>query len=317
VFDRRTRAFSGRSEGGKNPTVAQKEKYRQAKDDLSLLAHLLNASELSSFQSVLDNMDEADRVGFDSEWAVEAWKVREELRSDLVPLVEGKSRTTIKRHLEQLVAKVSELGLQPYWSYWPATKIFGGDMPNPAYGKLGVGQGILRLGNDKWIVTMGIDTTESPRKYIYGIIISALQSGTFNYFRQCHWKECGRFYVTPDLRRDKYCTRECGKAYDSANAAQRVRKKRKADKEAAEAKDKQHAARIIERNAVGKFVDFLNKSKKVSAGEQPALLPILKKIGGWSVVNRWQKLNKKLSPEEIWQSLTRIEQKVFEKQAGA
>src|SRR5262245_13547018 len=84
---------------GRNLLMAKKNKQIQAKD-LHRVCELLNAVNLRAFQTSLDNiMDEADKHDFDREWIEEAWKVRDELKQDLEPLVEGKSAARIEQHL--------------------------------------------------------------------------------------------------------------------------------------------------------------------------------------------------------------------------
>ena len=215
--------------------MKDKKKYRDAREDLNLVALLLNADSLPAFQLDLQNLENSEKVGFHKDWAGRAWGLHDELMQDLRPLVEGKKTSEIKRDLDRLVEKINELGIKPYWDTWPATKSLGGEFPsNPAYEKLGVGQRVLKFGKDKWIVTMNINLGDAPRGYFYGAIITAFQSGSFNYFKRCQWKDCRKFFLTPDLKRDTYCTPECGKAYDRADAAKRVKRKRKKDKRTAE-----------------------------------------------------------------------------------
>lgn len=289
-------------------------KNNQRPDELRLLTDLLNSSDLESFHKAVEFSGIREELHLDHVWEREAYDFRDELLTELNPLVEARRRSSAKQYLEQLIEKINDARLRPHWSLWPADKTLGGEVGrNPAYERLGVGQGVLRLGTRKWIVTMDFDFLTSPKKFFYGAIVSALQSGKFNGFKRCQWKECRKFFVTPDLRRDRYCTPECGRAYDRTDAAERVRKKRKNDKRKAEKKQWRREAQVAEGNAVKRFSDFLDLAKKTShSKEQPALARVLKRVGGWPVVSGWLKARGKLSLKEIWQGLKPSERNCFE-----
>jgi len=211
-----------------------KKKKRAAKptdEGLRVLVALLNSNDAPAFQAELDLLMEplgADARGFTAEWIEGAWAVREEVTGDVSPIFDARSKTKIESGLKNIIDKVNNLDFKLSWSLWPPDKNVGEFQPSPAYERLGVDQGVLEIGKNKWIVPMFLGLPDSPKVYFYGSIISALQSGQFGHMGRCQLNECRRFFIAP-RRGYRYCPNNgrCREASDRQDAAERTRKSRK------------------------------------------------------------------------------------------
>jgi len=129
--------------------------------------------------------------------------------------------------LASLINKINGLELVAAWNVWPARqnlyKINQVAVRNPGW-KLGPGQGIIKVGKARLIVSPHFNDGRDPKKYLYGMIISTVQSGAFEYLRRCQWENCRKYFLRKDLRRKAYCSGACAEAYDRSTAAARVKK---------------------------------------------------------------------------------------------
>jgi hypothetical protein len=155
------------------------------------------------------------------------WPMRDEVRRDLSCMTDSPRRGAMEE-LGILVDKINGLGLVPWWNVWPARRnlfvIDGHPVPNPGW-KPGRHRN-LKTGKHKFIVSMWFNDSADPRKFLYGTVIEALQSGILTRIKRCQWEDCGRYFLREDLRRIAYCSERCANAYDRWDAAERVRKSR-------------------------------------------------------------------------------------------
>ncbi|MBI4529604.1 MAG: hypothetical protein HY695_37880 [Deltaproteobacteria bacterium] len=282
---------------------------------MELLVCLLNSDSCLAFQEELDQVMGVEAQRFDSGWLEEAWTVRDELLKDLAALFAPRAK--VDQLLTKLIDKINDVGPKPLWGLWAGENVEVGVFgKNPAY-RIGPDQGVLRIGKEKWIVRMVFDGSVPPKQYLCTVIISALQTGQFNYFKRCQWQECRKFFITSDLKRDAYCGHGCMYAADRKSARERrvwksgQRKRQEEDRKNNEA---EHKAREAERKALEKFSHFLQLAAKHhhTEGELSTLRPILRKVRGWPVVERWLKQAKEKIPlKEIWKELGKEEQGVF------
>jgi len=71
---------------------------------------------------------------------------------------------------------------------------------------LGPTQRILKMGNTKWIIYRRLYDESSLRKWLYGILISVLETGDFGSFRKC--VQCQAFFIANDARKH-FCGNNC------------------------------------------------------------------------------------------------------------
>jgi len=70
----------------------------------------------------------------------------------------------------------------------------------------GPNQRILKVGNIKWIIYRRLYDERSLRKWLYGILISILETGEFGNFRRC--PQCQAFFIANDARK-QFCGDDC------------------------------------------------------------------------------------------------------------
>lgn len=89
--------------------------------------------------------------------------------------------------------------------------------------RLGPNQRILKVGNVKWIIYRRSYDERSLRKWLYGILISILETGEFGNLRRC--PQCRAFFFANDARK-KFCGNNCK---DDFNNKRRQKEGRFAD----------------------------------------------------------------------------------------
>lgn len=211
---------------------------RQLSEGLWSLLSLLNTESESAFRDEMYRQ-EGDLRRFDDKWVQAAWHLRGEIFQDVTPLIEQRRGLRLDAHLKALVEKINGINLKSVLGVWPARPILWTiqskgkviKVGNPAYGKLGPGQRVLKIGKQKWIVSTTFDFFDSPRGYFYGTLAEALKEGQFSRLRRCQWKECRKFFIADDGRRKAYCSTKCAEASDRDDAKYRIKKWRQRHKE--------------------------------------------------------------------------------------
>jgi len=203
---------------------------------LDLLVHFLNFNFSSASKMKLPS-DPAVRLLLDTVYKSnlnrglrDATRIQKQLVGDISPLIareevedrEGYQRE-INRYLETLVDKINRVRLNSDWIVAVGeqemrlvdmernkTVLFGPlRSQNPFLmtpPPLGPRQKILKIGNTKWIIYRRLYDESSLRKWLYGILISVLETGDFGSFRKC--VQCQAFFITNDARK-KYCGNNC------------------------------------------------------------------------------------------------------------
>lgn len=209
-------------------------------EGLWLLLSLLNAESEAAFRDEMyRQMQEGDWRRFDDGWTKAAWHLRGGIFQDVAPLIEQRRGLPLDDHLKALVEKINGTNLKTVLGIWPARSILWTiqskgtviKVDNPAYGKLGPGQGVLKIGKRKWIVSTTFEYFDSPSGYFYGTLAEALKEGQFSRLKRCQWKECRKFFIAHDRRRKAYCSTRCAQASDKDDARYRVKKWRQNHKE--------------------------------------------------------------------------------------
>ena len=214
----------------KTPVQRQPDKTKSLTAGLEVLTALLHAQSKQFFLAKLTN---SDWKLLGTHWMRAAWAARDEILADLEPLLDQINKSKARKALETLIHKVNGIGLKPHWIIWPAVPILTVrskkppivvKIENPAWMRLGPGQGTIEIGGKRYIVLLSIMNWRNAREFLYGVMILAIQSGNLQHLRRCHWKRCNKYFFTADLRRKKYCSADCADASDRADAPERVRK---------------------------------------------------------------------------------------------
>lgn len=106
-------------------------------------------------------------------------------------------------HLQGLTYDINQINWQPMWT-WASID------DNPRFRRLlGPDRRILKIGGKK-IIFYKMYEASSYRRYFYGILMMALESGDFARLRKC--KECQKFFVAEHLN-SKFCQPKCSNSY--------------------------------------------------------------------------------------------------------
>jgi hypothetical protein len=233
--------------------------------------------------------------------------IQQELLTDLLPMVSGDASVhEIDKLLFQLVRKITSMGLRSQWElargdpkflFFPdradsrgierALRGEPGELrENREVSRLGRGQGILRIGDGRWIVKPLRPDNEKFRDSVYSDLISTLVDGTFSRFRRCLRKACSQFYYADD-ERQKYCALDCGKLEHAANRNHRMAKSREAKRE----REKKRALAFKREQQIAAFGDFLKRADSRSPLADISLH--ISRLGkgeplcGWKLVKQW------------------------------
>jgi hypothetical protein len=274
---------------------------------------LLNSNSPSEFQRELNALFPNDYVNawFDAEWISGAWELRNELVGELSLILEARTKEKIECYLKKFIDKANAMEFKVSWDLWPPGKNVGVFQPSPAYAKLGVGQGVLKIGKWNGIVPMLFPQPDSPKEYICLEIILALQSGQFKYLGRCQFDGCRRFFVA-SRKGNRYCPNNgrCRRADDRQKAGERTRKSRSQKAREKVKREKEQQTRERERLALTRFGEFLK------APDQR--VDLIKKLGKGENMRGWKRvgeLKSRISSgtpiEKIWETLHRVEKDLF------
>jgi len=151
------------------------------------------------------------------------WPMRDELRDDLACITDRLAGSKPRERLASLLEKINGLERQPCWNVWPAKEHLFFDnyaVRNPGW-DLGRGRRIIKVGQQRLIVAHGFNDGLDPKRYLYGMVASALEGGKLQHLKRC--QNCRRYFLRENLRRRVYCTDICRKADDAHLAPQRVK----------------------------------------------------------------------------------------------
>lgn len=164
-------------------------------------------------------------------------RVREEITQDVrsvLTVLEDPSGST--RALVKLIDKINTLGLQGTWTAFQSVPIRVGDDE-----VIPIDARALRIGDKHWLVerrfswnSLGKWSYRLVRQMLYQPLISALETGEFKRLRMCKRRECQKFFVAVDLRRD-FCSDQCRNTFYNKKRlkegwfTEQRRKKRKRD----------------------------------------------------------------------------------------
>lgn len=155
------------------------------------------------------------------------WSLHDQVQKDFSPIVDSVAGTRATKGLASLIDKINDLKLVPIWNVWPARadifKARNVTVRNPGW-KLGPGHGTIKVGRERLIVSPHFNAGRDPKKYLYGMIVSGLQSGTLEDLKRCQWEQCRKYFLRKDRRRKAYCSGACAEAFDRSTAAARVKK---------------------------------------------------------------------------------------------
>lgn len=265
-----------------------------------------------------------------------AKKIQAEVRDDVLPLIaaeESLDPSDAYLLLDRFVGKVNKLRIVPEWGLEPVDYHVAVDDTDPRNLKpllverddddhanelFTSGLKALKMFGARWVVSTKVGfvgpgvtlNTEALRYRIYGAIIKSLEDGSFSKFHRC--KECKRFFVG---KRDNqvFCGDSCSAAYFNRDAKQRrvpelrARKRREKELKARELARKQ--AQQAEERAYAKFKEFVRlvRKDKHTEPELERLRPMLKRLGGWPTVRRWESKTEK----DIWDDLGERDKGLF------
>jgi len=135
--------------------------------------------------------------------------VRNELRADVLSIVESKEPATTGASLRSVVSKIEKMNLTSFlgvWRWESKTRDFLSNFPM---------QGFCILGDPFKVNGTRFFTFETPgdksvREFFYWLLYQTLKSGEFSRLRKC--PNCSNFYIAKDLKR-KFCSAKCKDDY--------------------------------------------------------------------------------------------------------
>lgn|SRR5262249_26981320 len=122
------------------------------------------------------------------------------------------------RPLVNLIAKINNLKLQGNWSVSQSVR-----MRISEEEVIPIDPKALKIGGNYWLVESSFGWSQNPlEKWSYLLVlqmfcrplISALETGEFKRLRMCKRKECQKFFVAEDLRRD-FCSDQCRNTFNN------------------------------------------------------------------------------------------------------
>src|SRR5262249_41402474 len=123
-----------------------------------------------------------------------------------------------QRSLLTLVDKINSLNLKGNWSVVQSVPVrLDEDTAIPIDPKA------LEIGGRHWLIQSYFHWERDPltkwsdhlvRQIFYRPLISALETGEFKRLRMCKRKECQKFFVAEDLRRD-FCSEPCRNTFNN------------------------------------------------------------------------------------------------------
>ena len=166
-----------------------------------------------------------------------AKRVREEITrvvSSVLEVLQGPSGSP--RPLVTLIDKINTLGLQGTWAVSQSVPVGLSEEE-----VIPIDARALRIGGKHWLVErsfswnpLGKWSYRLVRQMFYQPLVSALETGEFKRLRMCKRRECQKFFVAADLRRD-FCSDQCRNTFYNKKRlkegwfTEQRRKKRKRD----------------------------------------------------------------------------------------
>jgi hypothetical protein len=228
-----------------------------------------------------------------------AKKLQKELRGDVMPIVEKQSGVFVTNlgyeipPLHALVYKINDMKLRFSWDIssvnpqtWGYRRIRDentGQMtydlekyPHPILRRQN--QPLLKLGDSKYYIVR-FSPVDSPDAFFYGIIIEALEDGSFSRLGKC--EHCHKLFFAKRAG-DKY-DRDCGKKVDALKAAKRMERLRNKREEESRAEGLPRLAKLANAG--------IQKIRQVFGEEMDEFLPFAEQIRSGQKAERiWQRL---------------------------
>jgi hypothetical protein len=140
--------------------------------------------------------------------------VQEELRTDILSLLDGASPKSLWDVLIEIVEKVEAMRIPAILAVSPwepqARKAFSDNN-----GACNV-SGPFEIRGERFFFVDGPDTKPASREYVYWTLYQSLKTGSFPRLRKCPW--CPKFFVAKDPKR-KFCSDRCKDNYNNKRRA--------------------------------------------------------------------------------------------------